>query len=214
MNKTYLLTRPEHDDTTHYLSIWSKETITLAQNHRIKVLDLHRERATKSEVEGVISKFSPNLVLFNGHGNDNTIAGHGNQPIVTVGKNEEILKSKIVYAVSCKSAKCLGPKSIEAGAISYTGYDDDFIFVYEPEKVSRPLQDETVKLFLEPSNLFIDSLIKGNTIKESRKRTEDMFRRNIVKALGSTIQDDASIVRFLWWNRRHFVSHGDLDARL
>lgn len=110
----YLITRPEHDDTTHYLSNWSRETIEIAQDRGIKVIDLNRERANKSEVESVISKISPNFIVFNGHGNDNVVTGHNNKPIITAGENEGLLKSKTVYAISCKSAKILGPKSIEA----------------------------------------------------------------------------------------------------
>lgn len=156
---------------------------------------------------------SPNLVVLNGHGDDNTVTGHNNQPLVKAGENESLLKSKIIYALSCRSAKALGPKSIEAGAISYTGFDDDFIFSYEPENVSRPLKDETAKLFLEPSNLFVDSLIKGNTVNESRKRTENLLRKNLINSLGSAIAD-ASLARFLWWDLKHFVSHGELQATL
>jgi len=208
----FLITRPEHDDTTHYLSSWCKETIETAQERGIKVIDLNRERANKSEVESVISKVSPNFIVFNGHGSNNTVTGHNNKPIITAGENEELLKSKTVYAISCKSAKILGPKSIEAGAISYTGYDDDFIFLYEPEKISRPLQDETAKLFFEPSKLFITSLIKGSSVFESRKKTESLIRSTIIKMLGSN--SDANIVKFLWWDLKHFVSHGDLEATI
>ncbi|MEA3343437.1 MAG: hypothetical protein U9Q92_04675 [archaeon] len=207
------MTRPEHDDTTYYLSNWCVETIVLAQDKGIKVLDLHRERANRSELESMVRKIPPSLVVLNGHGSDNCVSGHNNEPIVTAGENEGLLNSKIVYAISCKSARGLGPKSIGAGAISYTGYDDDFIFLYEPEKFSRPLQDETAGLFLEPSKMFVDSLIKGNTVNESRKRTEDMIRKNILKSLGSN-QQDASLVRFLWWDLKHFVSHGSLDVSL
>lgn len=213
MSKTYLVTRPEHDTTTHYLSYWNKEMINAAQKKGMKVLDLNRENANRQKFESMISKMSPNLVVLNGHGDDNTVTGHNNQPLVKAGENENLLKSKIIYALSCRSAKKLGPKSVESGAISYTGYDDDFIFSYEPENVSRPLHDGTAKLFLEPSNLFVDSLIKGNTVDESRKRTENLLRKNLVKSLGSTIAD-ASLARFLWWDLRHFVSHGNMDATL
>lgn len=213
MRKTYLLTRPEHDDTTHYLSRWSKETISAAQKKGMNVLDLSREDANMQKFESMVNKMSPNLIVLNGHGGDDTVTGHNNQPLVTAGKNEKLLKSKIVYALSCRSAKVLGPRSVEAGAISYTGYDDDFIFSYEPGNVSRPLHDETAKLFLEPSNLFVDSLIKGNTVDESRKRTESLLKKNLVKSLGSTMAD-AALARFLWWDLRHFVSHGDLDATI
>lgn len=208
-----LITRPEHDDTTHYLSNYSKDVIEQAQKRGIKVLDLHREKATKSEVESRLTKSLCSLVFFNGHGSYNMVAGHNNEPLIICNKNEFLLKSKIVYAISCKSAKELGPKSVEAGAVSYTGYDDDFIFSYEPEKISRPLQDKTAKLFLEPSKLFMISLVKGNSVVESQKRTKALFKENILKLLGSDISDK-NLLRYLLWDFRHLVSHGNLDATI
>ena len=60
MNKSYLLTRLEHDDTTHYLSHWCESTISLAEKQGLKVIDLHREKANKKEIlhyAGGLSEF-------------------------------------------------------------------------------------------------------------------------------------------------------------
>ena len=213
MSFTYLITRPEHDDTTHYLSNWSKETINLAESRGWKVLDLHGERANKNEFESKMKKLSPNIVMLNGHGNIDLVMGHQNQILIKAGLNEELLKSKIVYALSCKSAKVLGPKSIQAGALSYTGYEDDFIFVYEPELFSRPLLDKTAGLFLGPSNIFIESLIKGNSVRESFERSRNILKKNFNRAL-STLERDSTTARFLWWNLRNFIAHGNLDVSI
>ena len=213
MAKTYLLTGPEHDDTTHYLSKWCEETILMAQKKGLKVIDLHREKANKEEFEERTNKLSPNLIVLNGHGDENRVTGQKNEPIVVSGKNEELLKDKVIYAISCSSAKSLGPKSIEKGAINYSGYDDDFIFFYDPNNISRPLSDETAKLFLEHSNLFIDSMIKGNTIRDSKQRAENKLRENIIK-LSSSSSIDSNLIRFLWWDLVHFVSHGNQDIAI
>jgi hypothetical protein len=208
-----LITRPEHDDTTYYLSHWSKEIIALADQKGIHIFDLNREKAVKLEVESRLKKSYPNLVILNGHGNDTTVTGHKNEPLISVGENESLLKSRIVYAISCKSAKVLGPKSIDAGALSYTGYDDDFIFMYDPNKISKPCSDETAKLFLSHSQRFTESLIKGNTVKESFSRSKNILRENLMKSLSSDSKDNA-LTRYLWWDLTHFVSHGDLNAAI
>jgi len=213
MSFTYLVTRPEYDDTTHYLSDWSKETIKLAENQGLKVLDLQREKANKNEFEGKMEKFSPVLVMINGHGDIDSVTGHKNQILVKVGLNEGILKSKIVYALSCKSAKILGPRSVQAGALNYTGYKDDFIFVYEPELISRPLSDKTAGLFLKPSNILIESLIKGNSVRESFEKSKNALKKNFNLAI-STSESDSTTARFLWWNLRNFSSYGDLDTSI
>ena len=206
-----LITRPEHDKTTHYLSNWSKEIIDIAEGKNIKVFDLNREKAIRANVEVRLKKLSCNLTFFNGHGNFNVITGHNNEPIIIGGENENLLKSKIVYTISCKSAKELGPRSVKAGAVSYTGFDDDFIFVYEPENISRPLHDNTAKLFLEPSQLFMKSLIKGNSVREGMDKTKKLLADNFLKALNDNDRDSA---KYLWWDLKHFVSHGDVDAKL
>lgn len=211
MSFTYLITRPEHDDTTHYLSIWSKETIKVAEIQGAKVLDLQGERANKAEFESKMEKLSPKLVMLNGHGDLDLVTGHKNQALIKVGVNEGLLKSKIVYALSCKSAKVLGPASIRAGALSYTGYEDDFIFVYEPNLFTRPLLDKTVGLFLEPSNIFIESLIKGHSVRESFERSRNTIKKNFNRAV-STLETDPTTARFLWWNLRNFKAHGDLNS--
>ena len=206
-----LFTRPEHDPTTHYLSHWCKESIILAESKGVKVLDLNREKATKIEVENRLTKFSPKLVVLNGHGNENTVTGHKNEPLITINDNEKLLKDKIVYAISCRSAKNLGPKSVSAGAINYSGYDDDFVFIYEPENFSRPLLDNTAKMFLEHSQIYVESLIKGNTIDEALKRSKQNLKDNFVKALS---ENNTNTLRFLWWDLKHLVSHGKVDAKL
>lgn len=209
----YLVTRPEHDDTTYYLSNWCKDTIRLAEDKGIKVIDLNKEKANRKEFESRINKFSPRLVMFNGHGDENMVTGHKNQPLVIANNNEKLLKSKIIYALSCRSAKSLGLKSIEAGAESYTGYNDDFIFIYEPTKFSRPLLDETARLFLEPSKIFIESLIKGNTIKDAIERYKNTARKNFLKKISGNGEDIAT-AKYLWWNLKNFISHGNINAKV
>ncbi len=206
-----LFTRPEHDNTTHYLSNWSKESIQFAESKGFKVLDLNREKANLREVENRLTKFSPRLVVLNGHGNEDMVTGNKNEPLIVAGKNERLLKDKIVYALSCRSAKSLGPKSVAAGAINYAGYEDDFVFLYEPDKISRPLIDDTAKMFLEHSQIYIESLLKENTIKDAFSRSKENLKSNFIKALS---ENNTTAVKFLWWDLRNFVSHGQMEVKL
>ncbi len=210
---TYMITRPEHDDTTHYLSHWSQETIEVANKKGIKVLDLYREKATKQQVESLLKKHNPAIIVLNGHGDEKTVTGHQNIPLIQAGENEHLLKEKQVYAISCSSGKILGPESINKGAVSYTGYDEDFIFFYNPEMISRPLKDDMAKLFLDHVKIFIDSLLKGNAVGEAYARAKERLRENLVKSL-STQEQDPILARYLRWNLRHFVVHGNTDAKI
>ena len=68
MNKIFLITRPKHDEATHYLFYWSKKVIELAKRKGIQVLDLQKGRANEKELTSVIKKKEPHFIFLNGHG--------------------------------------------------------------------------------------------------------------------------------------------------
>ncbi|HLD80763.1 MAG TPA: hypothetical protein VJA40_02060 [archaeon] len=213
MPRTYFLTRPNHDDATHYLAQWIGETTKTAEENGLKVIELRGKKVKREDTEKILAKMHPDLVVFTGHGDENTVTGHDREPLIVAGKNEKLLKSKIVYAIACSSGKNLGPKSVEAGAKSYNGYAEPFIFFYEPEKVSRPLQDDTARLFLEPAQLFVKALLKGNSVKDARKKKQELLEKNI-NFLYSSSNPNVGIATFLWTNGEIFVSCGDQEATI
>lgn len=213
MSGTLLVTRPKHDDTTHYLFHWAQEIIKFAKEKGIKVLDLDKERANRKELESVVAKMRPSFIFFNGHGSADSIAGCDDKILVQAGDNEKILEAKSIYALSCSSAKKLGPASIKIGAKAYLGYNDVFIFSYEPDKISRPFDDETAELFLGPSNQLVISILKGHTIGESYNRSQKSFLQNIQKLVTSE-SSDSSLIPYLLWDKMHQVCLGDKKATL
>jgi hypothetical protein len=213
MSGTLLVTRPKHDDTTHYLFHWAQEIIRFAKQKGIKILDLDRERANKEELESVVAKMRPSFIFFNGHGGMDHIAGYDNRILIQAGDNEKVLKAKSVYALSCSSAKKLGPASIDAGANVYLGYDDVFIFSYEPGKLSNPCDDKTAELFLGPSNQLVISILKGHSAGESYERSQKCFLQNIQKIATNQIAD-LGLIPYLLWNKMHQVCLGDKEAVL
>ncbi len=105
MKHSLLVTRPSFDLTTRYLSVWAKKIITLAKNKGVSVFDLEKKRANLREFESMMKRNEPTMIFFNGHGDYHLVAGQDNEDLVCAGKNEIILKSKIVYALSCRSGK-------------------------------------------------------------------------------------------------------------
>lgn len=211
--KKCLVTRPEHDDTTHYLSHWAKICIDFANGKNIRIIDLKREHAIQTEIISRIKKLSPELIFINGHGSDDMVTGHKNQPLFIAGKNESILKNSIVYALSCQSAKNLGKRCITSGTNAYIGYEEDFIFVYNPNMITHPTDDKTARLFLEPSNELVISLLKGSTTEEASEISKELYQQNIRKLLSSnSSEEDTAMVRYLWWNQKNQVCLGNKDA--
>lgn len=215
MARHLLVTRPEHDYTTRYLSAWTKNFFDLAKAKGYSIIDLYRQRANREEFESVINKRNPCLMVINGHGRDDLIAGHEDEPLLAAKDNSSLLEGKITYAISCRSARVLGQEAGRCADTAYIGYQDDFIFLYLEKHRTRPIEDKLAELFLNPSNLVATTLLKGHSAKESVLRAQQEFFRNIQKLLTSeTKADDSSAIRWLLWDRRNLVFCGQGDKQL
>lgn len=209
-----LITRPEHDVTTRYLSRWSEKIIEEARRKGINIIDLWRGKANRKRVIGILEKRNPNGAFLNGHGGDTFVAGHDNE-IILKDSDKKAVNSKIIIARSCKSANGLGRKAITLGATAYLGYKEDFWFSYNIMKISRPLEDRTVALFLEPSNHIVISLLKGHSTGYANNKSKALFRRNIEKLLiDGPVAEDYNAIRHLYWDMTHQVCLGSQDATL
>ena len=206
MNKILLVTRPQYDETTNYLYYFAEQVINEAQKRNFKILDLAGEKANCKDFSGRIRKINPDLIFFNGHGSPTSIAGHNDEILMSVDKNVSLLNNKIVYALSCGSAKKLGQCAIDNGARSFIGYKENFIFMHERDKSAKPLQDKTARLFFEPSNLVVTTLIKDNTPKDAFNRSQKKFKYNLRKLITSeSPQEDRSSIPWLYWDMIHQV---------
>lgn len=167
MNRSLLVTRPNHDLTTSYLYHWTSKIITFAQSKLFTVVDLKGAKASRKEFMSRLTKVNCRLVFFNGHGKEEAVAGYNNEILVASNDNVECLSGRIVFARCCSAAKILGPRSLDVGTEAFLGYTEPFVFMYDLRVTSRPLFDETAGLFLEPSNLVVTTLIKGHSASEA-----------------------------------------------
>lgn len=212
MGSLLLITRPEHDVTTRYLSKWSEKIIKEARNKGKSVIDLFRGKANRNRLISTLEKRNPGLVVLNGHGSENYVRGHNNE-IILRGGDKKALNSKIIFARSCKSAKTLGQNAITRGAIAYLGYKEDFWFRYNITKISRPLEDKTAALFLGPSNHLVVSLLKDHPTGYANNKSKALFRKNIEKLLiEGPLVEDYDTIRYLYWDMINQVCLGREDA--
>ncbi|HLC89681.1 MAG TPA: hypothetical protein VJG65_01845, partial [Patescibacteria group bacterium] len=113
------------------------------------------------------------------------------------------------------SARVLGKEVAGYADTTYIGYQEDFVLIYLEKYRTRPTEDNLAGFFLEPSNLVITTLIKGNSAKESLTRAKQEFLRNIQKLLNSkTKSDDSSVLRYLVWDMQNLVLQGDGEKKL
>jgi len=200
---------------TTYLYYWSSFIIKTAKEKNFKVLDLNGKKANKKMLESYIDEHQPQYIHFNGHGSENLIAGFDNKILVEVDDNDYKLKNKIVYALSCDSAKLLGKQLINKGTRSYIGYKRKFVLVYNLKSLSRPLSDKLAKFFLEPSNLISIALLKGNKVQDAYRRSQDTMQKNLLYMLSTKAQQqEKDAASFLWANKKSQVVFGDPEAKI
>lgn len=217
MNKTILVTRPNHDSTTDYLYHWSKPVIDVANKKMFKVLDLDGKKANRKYFESYLESKNPSLVFLNGHGSENEIAGYDNEILIDSSSlDSKKLSNKILYARSCRSALVLGKNSVSKGGVkAFIGYSRDFVFLIDKNYITRPYLDPVAKLFLEPSNLIPTTLIKGHTSKEAHIRSKAAMRTNLFKSLSSNASESESqSAPFLLSDMTSQTLHGDVMATL
>jgi len=207
-----LVTRPRHDPNVEYLHYWAGEVMRFAMEKGVAVIDCCREKANKAEVSSYIAKQSPRFVMFNGHGQPGAIHGHNNEVLVE-SKNAGILKSKLVYAVSCMAASALGKNSCKKGCSAFIGYGQDFGFIKDAQRECTPAKDRFAQPFKEASNTVPLSLIKGNTAGEAFEKSQKKYAELIKQYAASDSKPENKDIRFwLFWDRKFQQIHGDESA--
>jgi len=184
MFKGILVTRPEHDQTTKYLSCYAKLVIKYAENKGIQVKDFKSGNVKKGEFSKFIQKQNPKLLFLNGHGGADSIEGEKGEIIIRKNDNDELLKGKITYARSCFAALSLGEKCGRFGKDTcFIGYSLPFQFWFDETRSGTPLKDEIAALYLLPSNKLVESLIKGNKTKTAFDKSRELMVQNMKKIL-------------------------------
>jgi len=103
---------------------------------------------------------------------------------------------------------------IDNGIIAFLGYKRKFSVGYLQSKCTTPLHDEVVKLFIEPSNLIPISLIKGNTVGNAYRKSQEAMWRNFQFMLSTkATQEQKSSAPYLWMNMKSQVALGNLNAK-
>jgi len=200
MKTGILITLPESDDVTKYLSTFSKEIIEICSENQIPIKTIEKENATKKNVENLLKKLDYKMIIFNGHGSPKCIMGHKDEEIISLDKNDSLLKNRITYARSCWAVLELGKKCVEGNKGCFIGYKFPFMFIIDTTWITNPIKDNTAKVFFETSNKVPIGLIKGHTAKESDENSKRSMLKSINKSLIKGDKDSQAIAQTLWNN--------------
>lgn len=138
-----LFVRPKWDDQPvsgrfpylmHYLHWIHGDLVGFANALGLDVVDLQIDSATRSNLEAQLASHDPALVVHGSHGGTNIITGQDGSELMCSppedcaepdsacpSPNHALLAGRVMDTHSCKSATCLGPSAVGAGASAYIG---------------------------------------------------------------------------------------------
>ena len=213
MNKSILITRPNHDLATTYLYWWSKKVIDKCQEKEIKYFDLKGKKASKKNFDSYLKRNNPSFIFINGHGSEEVVTGWNNEILLKVGGQLDV-RGRIIYARSCIAGLKLGKVSVDSGAKTFIGYTKNYVLLFLTTKKTRPLSDNLSALFLEPSNLIPISLINGNTVEEADRKSKNLMKKNLREILSSNKSDKKEIASYLWHDIKYQTVIGNNLAKI
>ena len=87
--------------------------------------------------------------------------------------------------------------------------------MYETDAIGRPLEDETARLFLEPSNQIALSILQGHTVEEAERQSQEKFRQNIHSLFYRKHTDEEEqMIFFLALDLQRQICLGDKNAKI
>ncbi len=215
MIKGLLITLPEYDLVTQYLSVFSKSILLEAQKNNVPILKLEKGNANRKNFEYSINHQNYKMNVFNGHGDIDCITGHKNEILVKSNVNDHLLKDRINYVRTCWAAFGLGQKSMEKNQDGcFIGYLIPFMFYTDITWHGNPNKDNVAKIFLDTSNLVPISLLKGNTAQEAHQKSKRSMLKAIKKLLIARDPDKRAMAGALWNNYDAQMLIGNQNASL
>lgn len=193
-----LLTRPRYDTPTHYLFYWAGLLIDDAKRRSVKVIDLDKNKAKQKKLHSYLAKQPVDVVILNGHGNQEAVAGQ-NEIILSTGNGTNLLKDKTIFVRACDAGAILGKEIMTKGAMGFIGYIQPFMFPIDKEYFNKPLEDRLAAPVLECSNQIGLSLIKGKSAVEANKDSLDRYAE-IINQYSSSQATSSFLLPILLWN--------------
>lgn len=213
-DKSMLVTLPDFDDTTDYLSRWSEPVIETAKDKLVKVSQLLGKEANRENLQKRLNGKTYSFAFFNGHGSKEYICGQQNEKLLDE-ENCRLLNATIVYSRSCDSAAILGKKVVCEGNVkAFVGYSQAFIFVKNTSRTTTPLKDNYARPCLESSNVVPQALINGNTVQQATEKSQKHADKELEYLKTHYSPENSHILFALQWNKMVLKVIGDQNATI
>lgn len=140
-----------------------------------------------------------------GHGNYSLYTGHGGDHILEVGHYDPAeVKGKVIHFLSCETAAQLGPDTVAKGAKCYTGYTENFIFVWD--NTATPVNE--FLLFAKSDSIYDLVIANSATTQQAYNTTIQAFN-----AAASQVPNTVAAT-YLTWDRDHLKLNGLATAAI
>jgi len=213
--KKIIISLPNHDDTTRYLSEQSKLLIRkIEETGRAKFTPVEGDEFVKTIFESRLKSTNFDFIFLNSHGLFDSIIGNDGNFVVKAGQNEAIFKEKIVYARSCACASKLGKLAVEKGCTAFIGYNNFYMFLFDPNYMAKPEKDELARPFFETTNLIPESIIKGSSVGEALEKSRNKYEKEIARFETQNTPEAPTIVALLKYNLKIQTALGNTNAKI
>jgi len=154
----------------HYLEYGSavlRQIIQANKQPSQNITELVGVDANPERVKQELAKSSPLVYAGVGHGSESVYTLECTTPFLHATNPDELalMKERVVNLCSCLTATALGPALIDAGAVAYLGYKQEFWFYTGDDPgVTRAVQSPFLAEFQ-----FVASLLQGKSTGEARQ---------------------------------------------
>jgi len=194
----YLIIRPLFDEPTRWTDYCAQEIVDFLKEKRESFIDLREEEAVREEVEKVIKKEVPVVVLFYNHGDWDKWIGNDHRAVIDL-TNCDLLSRKASYTLACLTAIGLGTEVWRKKGVAYVGYID-VVYLH----VDKELID---KYYKKPFNAGFYAIYEKKKWKEVKQAMIEAYDESIAKAT----RDGRTIVASLLEHNRDALRVYDHD---
>ena len=185
-----------------------------AEQQGMTVISIDGKDAVDGTVVDAITNQDPILFFGFGHGLPYLFTGDNEFTIYDI-NNVDNLSERVVYLLSCLTAQQLGPRILDKGGRTFTGYQWDFTWLAEDVNQDVTI-DYAAQGFYDCAFQIIRSLIDGKTIQQAH---EDSYNRydhwiSIWENERQNDPDSAEAIKWLLFDQDILRTMGDGSATI
>jgi len=178
----------------------------------VQVADVKANQAVKSNVLKAVQDNDPIYFMGFGHGNSGVFTGDDEQPILDL-TNVALMKGRVVNLLSCLTAQQLGPAMIQAGALGYIGYYEEWTWIQE-DLTQDPYVDPYAASYYKSHDEAGKLLGAKKKLADSANGMVALYQQFIDQWRQSSDPYASEMVTWLTWDRDALRVLGNLDATI